>query len=213
MGDEQRDAWDLLTLAFWFTFFIIGLAPELFFSVFRTAGGVSPYSALVNSSAIITVGFSIYLALFAYRRCRSAGLTAYISQGKALEVALLALVAFLELPALRASLEGRRTLLALVLDIGAVEDRYLQGVILFVAASKLLAWIYLFSLVLRYHAFGNRAVFTQVPSMFPSMHRSEHKDPANARAADSRMPGALTPPESEDDTEPPVKSAPRAVEK
>lgn len=213
MGDEQRDVWDLLTLAFWFAFFVIGLAPELFFSAFRAVGGVSAYSALVNSSAIITVGFAIYLALFAYRRCRYAGLTAYISQGKALEVALLALVAFLELPALRSSLEGRRTLLALVLDLGTVGDRYLQGVILFVAASKLLAWIYLFSLVLRYHAFSNRTVFTQVPSMFPSMHRAEHKEPLNLKSADSRMPGALTPPESEDDAEPPVKSAPRVVEK
>ncbi len=211
MGEDRRDGWDLLTLAFWFVFFLIGLAPELFFSAFREAGGVSPYSALVNSSAIITVGFSIYIALFTYRRCRSAGLTAYLSQGKALEVALLSLVAFLELPALRASVEGRRTLLALVLDLGTVEDRYLQGVILFVTASKLLAWIYLFSLVLRYHAFGNRTVFTQVPSMFPSMHRAEHRDPPNA--AESRTPGALTPPEPEDDAEPPVKSAPRAVEK
>lgn len=209
MGEDRRDVWDLLTLAFWIAFFTIGLAPELFFSLFRHVGGVSSYSALVNSSAIITVTFSLYLALFAYRRCRFAGLTPYLSQGKALEVALLALVAFLELPALRSSLQGRRTLLALVLDLGAVEDRYLQGVILFVTASKLLAWIYLFSLVLRYHAFGNRTVFTQVPSMFPSMHRHEH---ASGDAASSAMPGALVPPDAHE-PEPPIEPAPRTVEK
>lgn len=212
MGEDRRDAWDLMTLTFWFAFFAIGLMPELCFSVFRHAGGVSPYTALVNSSAIITVGFAIYIALFAYRRCRSAGLTSYLSQGKALEVALLALVAFLELPAMRAGIEGRRTLLALVLDLGTVEDRYLQAVILFVAASKLLAWFYLFSLVLRYHAFGNRTVFTQVPSMFPSMHRDEHSQSRDMTPPASGMPGALAPPEVHD-AEPPVDSAPRVVEK
>jgi len=212
VGEDRRDAWDLLTLAFWFAFFTIGLAPELCFSALREAGGVSRYNALVNSSAIITVSFAIYIALFAYRRCRSAGLTAYLSQGKALEVALLALVAFLELPAMRASLEGRRTLLALVFDLGTVEDRYLQGVILFVTASKLLAWIYLFSLVLRYHAFGNRSVFTQVPSMFPSMHRAQHAPHDGPASAVSGMPGALAPPDP-DDAESPVKPEPRAVEK
>lgn len=212
MGEDRRDGWDLLTLAFWFAFFAIGLMPELCFSVFRRAGGVSPYTALVNSSAIITVGFSIYIALFAYRRCRSVGLTAYLSQGKALEVALLALVAFLELPAMRTGIEGRRTLLALVLDLGTVEDRYLQGVILFVTASKLLAWLYLFSLVLRYHAFGNRTVFTQVPSMFPSMHRREPEQSRELASPKFDMPGALAPPETRD-AEPPVDSAPRVVEK
>jgi hypothetical protein len=212
VGEDRRDGWDLLTLAFWLVFFTIGLAPELFFSTFREAGGVTPYSALVNSSAIITVGFAIYLALFAYRRCRFAGLTQYLAQGKALEVALLALVAFLELPAMRASIEGRRTLLALVFDLGTVEDRYLQGVILFVSASKLLAWVYLFSLVLRYHAFGNRAVFTQVPSMFPSMHQPEHEVSPETAASSNGNPGALAPPVA-NDAEPPVEPAPRAAEK
>lgn len=211
MGEDRRDVWDLLTLAFWFVFFMVGLAPELWFALMRQMGGVSPYSALVNSSAIITVSFSIYLALFAYRRCRSAGLTPYLSQGKALEVALLGLVAFLELPAMRAGIEGRRTLLALVLDLGVVEERSLQGIILFVTASKLLAWMYLFSLMLRYHAFGNRGVFTQVPSMFPSMHRTEHAITGEQTPTTS-MPGALAPPSGHDE-EPPVDSAPRAVEK
>ncbi len=193
MGEDRRDLWDLLTLAFWFAFFAIGLAPELFFSAIRAAAAVAPYTALVNSSAVITVGFSVYLALFAYRRCRAAELTPYLAQGKALEVALVALVAFLELPAMSTTFHVRRTLLALLLDLDTLHDVYLLGVIVFVSASKVLAWVYLFSLVVRYHAFGNRAVFTLVPSMFPSMNRPEHASPA--ASVHTEAPGALTPPQ------------------
>jgi hypothetical protein len=198
VAEDRRDVWDLLTLAFWFAFFAIGLAPELFFAAIRNAAGVAPYTALVNSSAVITVGFSVYLALFAYRRCRAAALTPYLAQGKALEVALVALVAFLELPAMSATLQTRRTLLALLLDLNALHDGYLQSVIIFVSASKLLAWAYLFSLVVRYHAFGNRAVFTLVPSMFPSMNRPARIAPEDEPPARTDAPGSLTPPEHVD---------------
>ncbi len=212
MGDDRQDVWDLLTLAFWFVFFAVGLVPELFFSAIRDLAGVAPYTALVNSSAVITVGFSIYLALFAFRMCRAAGLTPYLSQGKALEVALVSLVAFLELPAMSATFQGRRTLLALALDMSSLGDLYLQGVILFVSASKLLAWAYLFSLVIRYHAFGNRTVFTEVPSIFPSMHRADRSAPEEPVSPSDQSPGAIAPPERPA-AEPPVEAAPRTVEK
>ncbi len=211
MVDDRRDVWDLLTLAFWFVFFAVGLAPELCFSALRAAAGVAPYTALVNSSAVITVGFAVYLALFTYRRCRASGITPYLSQGKALEVALVSLVAFLELPAVSMTFQSRKTLLALTLDLGSLNDLYLQGVILFVSASKLLAWAYLISLVIRYHAFGNRAVFTQVPSIFPSMQRSTNA-PSEAAAPRAETPGALAPPDRPA-AEPPAEAAPRAVEK
>lgn len=212
MGDERRDFWDLLTLAFWFVFFAVGLVPELFFSAVRDAARVAPYTALVNSSAVITVGFSVYLALFAYRRCRASGLSPYLAQGKALEVALVALVAFLELPTVNATIQARRTLLALLLDLASLRDVYLQAVILFVSASKLFAWAYLFSLVIRFHAFGNRDVFTQVPSIFPSMNNHESKKSEAPTAPNQDAPGAIAPPEHTA-AKPPVDAAPRAVEK
>jgi hypothetical protein len=195
VADDRQDVWDLLTLAFWFVFFAIGLMPELFFAAIRDAANVAPYTALVNSSAVISVAFSVYLALFTYRRCRDAGVAAYLAKGKALEVALVGLVAFLELPSVSATLHVRRTLLALVLDLGELPDVYLRSVILFVAASKLLAWSYLFSLVVRYHAFGNRAVFNQVPSIFPSMHDAKNIESDATAPARSDAPGAITPPD------------------
>ena len=208
MNDDRRDVWDLLTLAFWFVFFTIGLVPELFFSGIRHAAGVAPYTAVVNSSAVITVCFSVYLALFAYRRCIGSGNSPYMSKGKALEVALVSLVAFLELPPVSIAAETRKTLLALAFDLGSIDDLYLQGVILFVSASKLIAWAYLISLVIRYHAFGNRDVFTQVPSIFPSMH-SEGPIKSDVAAPRTETPGALGPPERPA-VEPPVEAASHA---
>jgi len=175
LPDHRRDVWDALTLGLWIPFFLIGLVPELAFYAFREFAKVPPYTALVNSSAVITLGFTAYLGFFAYRRCLDACVTRYIAQGKALEVGLVALVAFLDMPAKGFTFEAR-TILAVLLEFGQIPDRYLQMVVLFVGASKLLAWLFLFSLVVRYHAFGNRRVFAQVPSLFPSMHAAERED-------------------------------------
>jgi hypothetical protein len=198
LGDERRDMWDLFTLAAWFVFFAIGLMPELAFYGIRELAQVRSSTALVNSSAIITLGFAAYLGLFAFRRCRESGAGRYIAQGKALEVGLIALVAFLELPA-RGAIFQSRTLVTVLLALNEIPDRYLQAVVLFVGSSKLLAWAYLLSLMIRYHAFGNRNVFAEVPSLFPSMHRVAAQDPP-AAVDPSRIPGEFAPPELDADT-------------
>lgn len=195
MGDERRDIWDLFTLCAWFVFFAIGLMPELAFYGIREYAHVRTSTALVNSSAIITLGFAAYIGLFAFRRCREEGLSAYLSQGKALEVGLIALVAFLELPS-RGAVFQSRTLVTVLLALGEIPDRYLQAVVLFVGASKLMAWSYLVSLMIRYHAFGNRRVFTGVPSLFPSMHRAQ-ADESGGPDAPTQTPGVFAPPEGD----------------
>jgi len=83
-----------------------------------------------------------------------------------------------------------------LLALGEIPDRYLQMVVLFVGASKLLAWSYLMSLMIRYHAFGNRKVFTEVPSLFPSMHHA-HDGDEEQDASDSSA-GTFSPPEGGD---------------
>lgn len=196
LGEERRDVWDVLTLGAWFLFFGMGLMPELAFNGIRAAASVRTSTALVNSSAILTLGFAAYLGLFAYRRCVENGLGRYLAQGKALEVGLIALVAFLELPA-RGSVFQSRTLVSVLLQFGDIEDRYLQAVVMFVGLSKLTAWAYLLSLVIRYHAFGNRDVFSTVPSLFPSMHRAPPDD-ADEPEAPPRSPGGFAPPETGD---------------
>ena len=206
MGEARRDIWDLFTLGAWFVFFSIGLAPELAFYGIRAAAQVRTSTALVNSSAVITLGFAAYVALFAFRRCRDTGLTRYLAQGKALEVGLIALVAFLELPA-RGSIFQSRTLVMVLLSLNEIPDRYLQAVVLFVGASKLLAWSYLFSLMIRYHAFGNRRVFAEVPSLFPSMHHPPPDEPDESTEAESSSaPGDFAPPQESDSPAEPAQS-------
>ncbi len=185
MSENRRDVWDLFTLGLWFPFFLVGLVPELAFYLIREWAAVPPYSALVNSSAVITLAFAAYVAFFALRRCRDAGLSRSMAQGKALEVGLLALVAFLEIPTKGMAFQAR-TLIGVLLDFQQLPDRYLQLVVFFVGTTKLVAWAYLLSLVIRYHAFGNRRVFAQIPSMFPSMHtgaRQQEALHAESRAA------------------------------
>lgn len=197
MNDERRNVWDILTLSLWSCFFAVGLVPELAFYSFREFAVVPSYVALVNSSAVITIALTAYLAFFSNRRCRESGLSQIASHGKALEIAVLGLIAFLEIPA-KGSVFEARTLLGIVLDFQSLPGRYLQSVVLFVGLSKLLAWLYLYSMVLRYHALGQRHVFARIPSLFPSM-RVQHDHAANANSAVPAKPGiALAPKDIED---------------
>ena len=192
MNGHRRDVWDLLTLGLWSIFFAVGLVPELAFYAFREVAAVPAHTALVNSSAVITISFTAYIAIFVGRRCMDAGLDRAVSQGKAVEIAVLALIAFIEIPAKGSAFEAR-TLFEVVLDVQDLPGRYLQGVVLFVGMSKLIAWLYLYSLVLRYHAFGDRGVFARVPSLFPSTHRREQVEtsaPKIPASSESNAPSA-----------------------
>lgn len=190
MNDDHRNIWDLLTLGLWSCFFAVGLVPELAFATVRNFASVPSYVALVNSSAVITIALTVYLAFFTNRRCQASGLSPVASHGKALEIAVLCLVAFLEIPAKGAAFETR-TLLEIALDFRSLPGRYLQTVVLFVGMSKLAAWLFLYSLVLRYHAFGKRHVFAHIPSIFPSMRELEaqNKYLANAESEGPARPG------------------------
>ena len=197
MNHERRNVWDIWILGLWSCFFAVGLVPELAFYAFRELAAVPSYVALVNSSAVITIALTAYLAFFSNRRCRDSGLSQVASHGKALELAVLGLVASLEIPAKGSAFETR-TLLEIAIDFQSIPGRYLQSVVLFVGLSKVLAWLYLYSLVLRYHAFGQRDVFARIPSLFPSM-RVQHDDMANADSAAPAQSGiALAPKDIED---------------
>lgn len=184
MPDNHRDVWDFLTLSLWSIFFAIGFVPELAFYVIREAAAVTTFTALVNSSAVLTISLTAYLGLFSYRKCLQSGLSETMAQGKAMEVSVLALVAFLEIPA-KGTIFEMRTLLGVVLEFRELPGLYLQSVVLFVGVSKLVAWLYLYSLVLRYHASGNRDVFARIPSLFPSMRSSSENEPLAGPSANT----------------------------
>ena len=175
--------WDGLTLGLWSFFFIIGLAPEWFFHGFRTLSGVTAQHAVINSSGLITVGFSAYFAFFVARQCRQGGLSDSDAQGKAIHVGIIAMIAFLELPS-RSAIFGTQTLVYLMVQSSQIDDAYLRNVLLLVGSLKLVAWLYLFSLIIRFHLMGRRHTFSRMPSFFGTHHTT----PSNKRKISSNTP-------------------------
>ncbi len=167
MTDPAPNRWDMLSLLLWTLFFACGLVPEPVFYALRDAAAVASHRAVVNSSLVITLSLSAYLALFVLRRCRESGASAVEAQGRALQAGVLGLLAFLEFPARGASFEVQ-TILELFVRFRELPGVYLQCVIIFVAIGKLAAWFYLYSLVLRFHGKAKRNVFADSPALFPS---------------------------------------------
>ncbi len=194
MESRTRDAWDMFSLALWSIFFAIGLVPELAFHVLRDISQVVTQVALVNTSAVITVTFTLYLGFFAWRKCREAGLNQPESQVRALQVGLLALIAFLELPAKGSSFEAH-TLLEILANVNEIPDQYLKMVVLFVGICKLGAWWYLFQVILRFHAFGNYKVFTSMPTLFSTNYpKPSNETEAPTPTVEKSLPGEFAPP-------------------
>lgn len=171
MNEERGNFWDLATLMLWAVFFAVGLVPELVYYILRDAGNVIIRTAFVNTSAVITVSFTAYLAIFVFRQCRASGLSDTDSRGRALQVTILGIAAFLEIPAKGATFDVR-TLLEIMVHFRELPDPMLRVTIVTIGASKIISWCYLFSLVLRYHAFANRDVFAKLSPLFASLRQT-----------------------------------------
>ncbi|MFP6598430.1 MAG: hypothetical protein VCC01_13305 [Candidatus Hydrogenedentota bacterium] len=181
--------WDLLTMSLWSAFFAVGLVPEYVFHGLRALAHVSSYAAFVNSSAIITFALSAYVAFFVARQCRANGMRSADIQAKAIHVALLSILAFLEIPG-RSPIFGTQTLLGLMLQSSLQVDQTLKVILWTVGCTKLAAWLYLYTLMLRFHVFGVRDVFTRMPTFFlrlphePQARRENPKDSKTSPPAD-----------------------------
>lgn len=90
--------WTLPTLALWLVFFIVGLLPESAYWAARVAGGVVTQNAIINSPSLVTLFLALYLAFFAHRRCLDAGVSRENALARAIQVGILALIAFLPTP-------------------------------------------------------------------------------------------------------------------
>ena len=167
MTSDRTNAWDFLTAGLWTLFFAAGLVPEPVFHIFRALSSVPAHRAFVNSSAVITVGFAVYFAYFVRSKCREGGLSRVESQGNAIQIGLIALIAFLEIPG-RGDGFDSRTFIVFLINFRDISDPYVRNVVIFIGVLKISAWWYLFSLVLRYHLLGNRLVFAHMFPFIPS---------------------------------------------
>lgn len=191
MSEPRKNTlWDYWTMCLWSTIFAMGLVPEFAFHGMRMIGGVASRNALVNSSAVLTLGLSVYLAFFVVRQCRAAGMEPADANGRGIQVALWAMIAFLELPT-RSAVFGTHTLLGIMFNSGALPTAELRTVIWIVGCAKLLAWGYLYSLLIQFHIFGNRDVFNGMHLFIfrqPKPEEAANPDPTQDEPEESPTP-------------------------
>lgn len=157
------DYWRLPTLLLWAVFFAVGLAPATVYAYLRQISAVVPQRALVNSEYSLTLALAAYLTLFCYQRGRETGMRPFTAQDKAFQLGVISLIAFVPFNynlILTAHINPYISSPALIYGIGA---------------AKIIAWLYLLGLFLRYYARGNPEVFTEIPSMFPSTRKDKNK--------------------------------------
>jgi len=162
--------WDLMSMVLWSALFAVGLVPELAFHGLRGLAHVSSRFAMVNSSAMITFGLSAYLMFFVARQCVLTRMSRGEAHGKAIHVGLLSILAFLEIPS-QSPVFGIQTLLGLMLQSELQVEFSLKVMLWSIGCTKLAAWLYLYSLMIRFHIFGNREAFSRMPTFFVQIHR------------------------------------------
>lgn len=186
---RSTSIWDYCTMTLWSVTFAFGLVPEFVFHGFRAIGGVTTRDAMVNSSAVITLGLAAYIAFFVIRQCRATGLDTAEAQGRGIQAALLSMIAFLEIPT-QSAVFGTQTLLGIVWNSAALPTTELKVIIWIVGICKILAWAYLYGLMVQFHLFGNRNAFNGMHMfIFRSTDETPPEKPSDA---------AATPDESEE---------------
>lgn len=160
------DLWRFPALGLWQLLFFAGLAPEPVFYFLRAIGGVASQRALVNSPYVITLGLAAWMVVFSFYACVRAGLTAFQAQDRALQLGVIALIAFLPIDP--------------VTLIEAHSNPLMRArIAMYIAAGgKLVAWLYLLGLLIRYYALQMDDVFARIPSVFPSAYRTHGADKA-----------------------------------
>jgi hypothetical protein len=186
-GDETKfSPWAIPTFMLWFFFMVIAVAPDVFFEYFRTVGRVLTQDAWINNVYVMTIGFSGYYAWFVSERCTEGGLSSNESKGRATQVFVLGLLAFMPFT----------VTIQLLLSPQAILVSELRYLAILVAIGKMLAWFYLVGLLFAYYVLDYRDVFVQIPSMFPSSYAK----PKHVAIPEEELRAMLRTPETTKDT-------------
>jgi len=174
-ASRQYDLWRYATFLLWFVLFLAGLVPEPVFLLLRQAGGVLTQRAIVNSPNALTVALAGYVVLFVYHRCRDVDDSPGAAQDKALQMGVVALLAFMPV------------------DLGSVLAAHkapvlAQRLMLYGAALfKLMAWWSLLALFVRYYLFRGDRAFAEIASLFPSTRHKVTQRPIETADRDGAV--------------------------
>ncbi|MBX7257561.1 MAG: hypothetical protein K1Y02_14470 [Candidatus Hydrogenedentes bacterium] len=161
--EPRQDPWALAAALLWLVFLCVGYVPEEVFAFLRAQGRVVTQDAMVNSPYLITMGFSLYIGYFAYQRCRESGLGSADCQARALQVGILGLLAFLNIP------------LQTLFEASQIPVPRLRTLVYGIFLAKSMAWLYLCGLMFRYYVLRNANVFGDLASLFPSSHTADEE--------------------------------------
>ncbi len=173
--DLEKDPWILPNLILWTLFFALGIMPEWTFYLFRDWGAVVTQRAFVNSYHLISWGLTGYLFFFVQFRCRETGMHFMDALGRSVQIAAISVVAFIPAP-----LDH----LFILSQIPVPSYRYL---IIIVSAAKMLAWAYLYFVILRYYLWSGVNVFSRMVSIFPSFYIQENNNDATGETQHKAM--------------------------
>jgi len=152
---ESR-VWGPVALLLWLGFFTLGLFPDFFYEYLRNEANVVTSRAMVNSVFLLYAALIVYFFGFLYRAARDAGLSSVMAQVLAVQLSMVALLAFLPVR------------LEYIPDYLRAPDATWRRLILTVCAFKMASWLYLLTLLIRYYLFSGAEVFRQMAPVFPS---------------------------------------------
>jgi hypothetical protein len=175
---RRPDGWRWLLLPLWVLFFGAGLFPEWIFYALRGLSGVSERHAMINNYHLLSFSLTAYLVAFTLQRCRDAGLDDMEARGKALQVGVFALIAFLPV---------RLDQWTEYFHIG---NPQLRRLVFSAIAVKSVMWLYLFFVVLRYYLVSGTRVFIDMPALLPSLRHRAGAPPAPENACPDPSPAA-----------------------
>lgn len=161
--EHESRLWGVAALLLWFGFFGVGLFPDFCYDYLRTQANVITAHAMVNSVFLLYAALVVYFFTFVSRAARAAGLSGVIAEVLAVQLSIVALVAFL--PVVR---------LDYIPDYLHSPDPPSRRLALTACAFKALSWLYLLSLLCRYYLWSGGEVFRQMVPVFPS---GRHEDP------------------------------------
>jgi len=140
----------LLNVLLWLFFFIVGASPEDTFNFLRIISGVTVWKALVNSPWIITFLLTAYYMYFIYSRCKEVPLPILESLLKAIQIGLMAFIAFLPLRP--------------DFDLYKNVPQY-KNVVYALLSMKVFFWLFLLTIVVFYYLNGH-SIFKRLPDLF-----------------------------------------------